>query len=369
MQPWYRFRPGHLLLLAGGLASAAALAAPTDIQVPRYDHILVIIGENESYGPMTSGESTPNLKRLAAAYGVASNFFAEVHPSEGNYVAMLGGSTFGIHDDDAFYCKPGMVDRYCSKSDGADYADHTVRARSLVDQLEEHHLSWKGYFQDIPEPGSPAVRFPEAPTAGTGSLPGLYAVKHNGFMNFARLQEDPARARKIVGFDQLTRDLASGQVPAYAQIVPNQCDDMHGIEAPGVPADCEKANEDGRRARGDAAIAGLVDQIQRSPIWARPGNAAIVITFDEDGKPRDPAAPQGCCGVQSGSPAEFGGGHIVTIVITNHGPRGVTDPTPYNHYSLLRTTEDAFGIDEHLAHAGDTAAGVAPMTALFAVAP
>src|SRR5579859_3119219 len=251
------------LVLAAGSAAAEAV----DAGIPRYDHILVIIGENQSYAPMMSGESTPNLKRLAETYGVATNFFAEVHPSEGNYVAMLGGSTFGIHDDDAFYCKPGKVDRYCGKSDGPDYADHTVGARRLVDQLEEHHLSWKGYFQNIQKPGAPAIRAPVPQTGGKGRLPGLYAAKHNGFMNFARVQRDPQRARKIVGFDQLARDLASGRVPAYAQIVPDQCDDMHGIEAPGVPEDCAKPNEAGRRGRGDTAIARLVDQIQRSPIW------------------------------------------------------------------------------------------------------
>lgn len=144
---------------------------------------------------------------------------------------------------------------------------------------------------------------------------------------------------------------------------------MHGIEGRHVPDDCLKENESGRRARGDKAIAHLVDLIQHSPIWSQPGNSAIVVTFDEDGKPRNPADPQGCCGFQPGSKAEFGGGHIVTIVITNHGPRGVVDPTPYNHYSLLRTTEDAFGIAEHLNHAGDEAAGVVPMTRLFEVTP
>ena len=54
--------------------------------------------------------------------------------------------------------------------------------------------------------------------------------------------------------------------------------------------------------------------------------------------------------------------------MTTHDPRGVTDATPYNHYSLLRTMEDALGLPEHLRHAGATAAGVVPMTALFAVA-
>jgi phosphatidylinositol-3-phosphatase len=63
--------------------------------------------------------------------------------------------------------------------------------------------------------------------------------------------------------------------------------------------------------------------------------------------------------------ADFGGGHIATVVITNHGPRGVNDPTPYNHNSLLRTTEDAFGIYEYLNGAGAIDKGVKPMTPLF----
>src|SRR5579859_5423806 len=157
------------LVLAAGSAAAEAV----DAGIPRYDHILVIIGENQSYAPMMSGESTPNLKRLAETYGVASQFYAEVHPSEGNYVAMLGGSTFGIHDDDAFTCRAGSTDRFCGGAAAPDYPDHTVRARSLVDQLEEHHLSWKGYFQDIPAPGSLAIRAPDPAALRPGELPAL----------------------------------------------------------------------------------------------------------------------------------------------------------------------------------------------------
>ena len=65
------------------------------------------------------------------------------------------------------------------------------------------------------------------------------------------------------------------------------------------------------------------------------------------------------------APSNFGGGHIPTIVITNHGPRGVTDATPYNHYSLLRTIEDAFGIRDYLGLAAATDQGVKPMLPLF----
>ncbi|MGA7936972.1 MAG: alkaline phosphatase family protein [Kovacikia sp.] len=116
---------------------------------------------------------------------------------------------------------------------------------------------------------------------------------------------------------------------------------------------------------GDSQIGTIVNLITHSPLWSASGNSVIVITWDEDNNPGNKARIQGCCGFDPNSAANFGGGHIATIVITNHGPRGVVDPTPYNHYSLLRTTEDAFGIYEYLNEAGDTGKGVKPMTALL----
>ena len=135
--------------------------------MPAYTHIFVIIAENKGYeliiGPATAA---PNINHLALQYGLASQFFAEVHPSEGNYVAMLGGDTFGIHDDDAIYCKPGEQDRWCPKSQRADYVDHTLTARSLMDQLQARGLTWKAYMENLPAPGSLAVRWPTATAAG-----------------------------------------------------------------------------------------------------------------------------------------------------------------------------------------------------------
>jgi phospholipase C len=329
----------------------------------RYAHILVIVAENKGYeliiGP---GTAAPNINRLARQYGLASQFFAEVHPSEGNYIAMLAGDTFGIHDDDAFYCKPQMRDTWCTKSQRADYVDHTLTARSLMDQLEARGLTWKGYMESLPEPGSLAVRWPTADKPVAGLPPQLYAAKHNGFLNFRNVQRDPARAAKIVDFTVLYRDLASGEVPNFAHIVPNQCNDMHGRDAgPDVPADCRKPNPRALIARGDRVIAELVQRIMAAPLWRAPENSAIVITFDENDKEERQGGDQGCCGRDSG------GGRIPTVVITNHGPRGVVDDRPYNHYSLLRTIEAAFGIEEYLGHAADERNGVIPMTPLFAV--
>lgn len=345
-----------LTLAAPATARAAGLEG-----VPRYDHIVIIVEENKDYDQILNPQSAPNIAGLAARFGNAANFWGEVHPSEANYVAMLGGDTFGIHDDDAFYCHAGSVEKFCGGAKAPGYADHTIRAKHLGDQLLAKGLSWKGYYESLPEPGSTVVIAgdPKA-TSGMHDAP-LYASKHSGFMNFADVQKDPQRADRIVGFEQLELDLASGQLPTFALIVPNQCNEMHGVHVDGVPSDCD--NTAGLIRRGDAYTGELVRKLQATGAWKSKGNMAIVITFDEGAG----GSRGGCCGVTPGAPSNYGGGHIPTIVITNHGPKGVKDDTPYNHYSLLRTIEDAFGLSEHLGHAAETDKGVKAMAPLFAV--
>ncbi|WP_375515386.1 alkaline phosphatase family protein [uncultured Nostoc sp.] len=332
-------------------AVAASVPTKEDKAIPKYEHIFVIIEENKSYDQIMGNSNAPIINQLAKTYGFASNFYAEVHPSEANYVAILGGSTFGIHDDDAFYCQVGSFDIFCDNFLKSDYVSHTIASKSLIDQLEQKGLTSKGYFEDIPTPGSKAVVAPSWNRA-------LYASKHNGFLNFKKVQDDPNLSSKIVGFDQLATDLKSGNVPNYSHIIFNQCHQMHGLQ------ECPDVQQ--LIKTGDTMIGEVVKQITTSKLWAASGNNAIIITWDEDDNPRNKKGTQGCCGFDPKSNANFGGGHIATIVITNHGSRSVVDKTPYNHYSLLRTTEDAFGIYEYLNLAGDTAKGVKPMTRLFA---
>ena len=249
-----------------------ALAEP----LPKYDHVIVIILENHGYDQIIGNPSAPNLNRLASTYGSATRFYGEVHPSEANYVAMIGGDTFGIHDDDAWYCQRGNPDRYCASQRSIDpYVNHTISSRSLIDQLAEHNMTWKGYFENIPEPGSVAVYFPDRQAPVAGSPNELYASKHNGFINFKIVQDDPNLASKFVGFDQLYDDLGRGQVPNYAHIVPNQCNDMHGLNGANVPADCSGSDDD-RIKRSDAVIGELIAKIEGSPIWAALPNSAVV---------------------------------------------------------------------------------------------
>jgi hypothetical protein len=374
-------------LLIGAVALAAGCSAGTpppsphavvdaakrSRDMPRYDHIFVIVIENKGFDQIAQHPDwAPTLDKLASEYGQATQFYGEVHPSEGNYVAMLGGDTFGIHDDDAYFCKPRMQNPFCKRSDEPGYADHSLSARSLMDQLQARGLSWKVYMQDIPGAGSLIPAWPTRDYPVQGLPHELYAAKHNGFVNFDNVHQAPLpwRMQHIVGFNQLDKDLAAGDMPNYAHIIPNQCNEMHGrgsADGPDVPPDCDYDNVPGLIKRGDAEIGRLVGKIMQSGVWHAAGNVAIVITADENNAASRQHGRQGCCGHDPASAANFGGGRIMTLVITNHGPRHVIDATPYNHYSLLRTTEDAFGIHEYLRHAADTAHGVVSMTPLFAV--
>jgi phosphatidylinositol-3-phosphatase len=317
--------------------------------VPRYRHIVEIMMENTSYGSIIGNSLAPNINALANQYGLATNYFGVTHPSEPNYVASLGGSYFGIQDDNQFYCTPALAttDANCAGTT----VNHTVGAQSLADQLTAAGMTWKGYFQSLPyvDPGNVVSSGPGANGPYAFKWPSntdaLYASKHNPFINFTGTQGDLSL---MVPDNQLGLDLLTGHLPNYSLVVPDQCHDMHGTNG------CSDTN--GLIQAGDQYVGTTVSQVMSSPTW-RDGNNAIVVTWDEDDYSDQGQPGTGCCG------ADPGGGHVVTIVITNHGSRHVTDSTAYNHYSLLRTFEAAFGLP-CLAHACDSS--VPTMTALFA---
>src|SRR5579864_1093833 len=243
--------------------STVGQAAAGDGAVPRYAHIFVIVLENKDQKQVIDPAAAPNIAALAKTFGLASHFYAESHPSEPNYVAMVSGDTYGIRDDDAYYCHAGMKDQHCEKSMRPGYVNHTLTQSDLGSQLTSAGLTWKAYYESIPKPGSGAVVAGD-PSWGTAAAQWeLYASKHSGFLNFAAIQNSPQRASLIVGFDQLDRDLSSSAMPALAFIVPNQCNDMHGLDpadygtdvAAAIPHDCLHDNAAGLIKRGDIEVA------------------------------------------------------------------------------------------------------------------
>ncbi len=305
--------------------------------------------ENSSYATIIGNPLAPQINALASEYGLAANYFGVTHPSEPNYLALIAGDYFGIQDDNQFYCTPALAgtDPNCAGTT----VNHTIEAPTLADQLTAAGMTWKGYFQSLP-PTPPAGQLitsgPNANGPYTFKYPSssnaLYAAKHNPFLNFTGTQGALAN---IVPDTQLSTDLAGNSLPNFSFVVPDQCHDMHGTGT------CSDASP--LISAGDTYVGDMVSAILASPVWPV-GRNAIVITWDEDDSSDSGLVGTGCCG------ADPGGGHVATIVISNQGNYPVADGTAYNHYSLLRTIEAAFGLPP-LAHAGDVV--VPLMTPLF----
>jgi hypothetical protein len=207
-------------------------------------HVAVIVMENEEYGDVvgpSSGGQAPYINSLARRYGLATGMYAITHPSLPNYLALTGGSTFGIDSD-------------CT--------DCSVGATSIVDQLERAHLSWRAYMEDLPRP------------CFTGASAGDYAKKHDPFAYYTRVTRDPARCANIVPATRLAADERAGALPRFAWISPNLCHDMH---------DCSVST-------GDRFLAGLVPAL----LQALGPRGLLFLTWDEG------SSDDACCRLASG---------------------------------------------------------------------
>jgi len=333
--PRLRFIVGPALLMVVSLAAVAAggVSAAGAVErrgVPPYDHVFVVVEENHGYGDVIGNPAAPNLNWLARHYGLATDYYGISHPSEPNYVALLGGSTFGVANDNPYYL-------------------NTVRAPSLISQLDRGKVAWKAYLQGLPHPGYEGICHP-AFCNGTPDKDPLYVSKHVGIANFTT-SRNPADWNRQVPIGDLTVDLRDNKLPAFGLVIPSECRDQHGdppycLDSAGLGA----AQDQHLVASGDAYLGRLVHTITSAPFWAH-GNNAVVITYDEGD------ANSGCCR------ANPGGGKVATVVVTSHGPRGIRDGTPYNHYSLLATLQATFGLGCLQATCHPTQ--VQPMTRLF----
>jgi hypothetical protein len=303
-----------LAVVAAGLTVAVPTASAS-APVPHYDHVFMVVEENHGFTDVIGNPAAPNLNALARQYGVATDYFAVAHPSEPNYVAMLGGSTFGVTTDNPYYV-------------------NKVDQPSLISQLDHAGISWKAYLQSLPRAGYQGICYP-ANCNGAPDKDPLYVSKHNGITNFTTSWNAPDRSRQVP-IEQLATDLRRGTVPAFNYVIPDECHDQHGDPpycldsgTPGDPQDQRLV------ATGDQYLGQLVSSITGAGFWAK-GNNAIVIVYDE------------------GDDNVGGGGRAASVVITSHGPRHVQDPTPYSHYSLLQTIQRTFGLG-CLANTCDTA--------------
>jgi hypothetical protein len=263
--------PLALLLGCGG--GGGGSNAPT--------RVAVLVLENHEVGDILADPGVPYLSSLARKHAVATRAFALTHPSLPNYIALVAGRTAGVTTD----CVP---------------SECPVTGPSLVDQLEAHRMSWRGYMESMPKPC-----FHQ-----TADELGRYAQRHNPFAYLTEVWSRPARCRRVVPFSELRDDMRHG-MPRFSWITPNLCHDMH---------DCGVAV-------GDRWLRRTVPPLLR----ALGPNGVLIITFDEG------TTDESCCNGAHG-------GRIATILAGDGARRSATYDQPVDHYSTLATIESLLGL-------------------------
>jgi pimeloyl-ACP methyl ester carboxylesterase len=260
--------------------------------------VVVIVMENKEFGQVIGSRSAPYTNALARRYALATRYYAVRHPSLPNYLALTSGSTLGVHSD----CTN------CQQS-----------ASSVADQLDAAGLSWKAYMG-----GMPSACF-------KGATSGRYAKKHDPFMYYRGVANDPARCAKVVPGGRLATDAKAGRLPAFSFVSPDLCDDSH---------DCPIGTGDRYLARTVPALLNALGP-----------HGFLVLTYDEG------SSNAGCCTVAHG-------GRIATVIAGPNVKPGAHMTTPVSHYSTLRTIEEALGLAPLR-----NAARAAPLDAAFTSPP
>jgi hypothetical protein len=171
----------------------AASSAQASTAVPSFDHVVVVVFENKESGSVLGSRRAPTFNAYAGTHARATRYYGVTHPSLPNYLALVAGSTFGY--------KTNCVN--CP-----------INARSLADTIEASGRAWKAYAEGLPGRGF------------LGAASRRYAKKHNPFAYFTPIIRDPERAKQIVPLTELATDVAAGELPDFAFIVPDLCNSI-----------------------------------------------------------------------------------------------------------------------------------------------
>lgn len=179
-----------VLFLFALLAVSPSSARPS--QPPRFKHVIVIMFENRGAAKVFRNPAAKTFRRLAERYVTLESYDAVAHPSLPDYLALVSGSTYGLHTD-------------CT--------DCVFGSRNLTDTLGARSLTWKAYVEDLPsrltDIDRPAVK---------ARIPFLY---------FRDVLSSPRRMRSIVPLSVFSRDLGADRLPSFSLVIPDLCHDMH----------------------------------------------------------------------------------------------------------------------------------------------
>ena len=300
---------------AGNKASAGltiTINSGTGGTMPQFGHVFIVIGENSSYSSTYNSSNMPYLTSLANQYGLSTKYWADTHPSIGNYEVMTAGQIF-------------------TNNDSATPSSMPLSGDNIAFEVQQAGKTWKDYVET---------------GMGCGAVhSGNYIVRHDPLQYFTNINTEKAN---FVCFSQFATDLANKALPNLSWLSPNGCDDAH---------DCSVGTFDNW-------LKTEIGPLLASSYFQPGGDGLLIITWDENDKSGSPncsttTVGQGC------------GGQVETVMISPVGRLAYKstggDPANYNntydHASILRTIGEALGLTNFSGLGG--AASRVPMADFF----
>jgi hypothetical protein len=282
----------------GGTGGNAGVSNNT----PHFAHVFIVVEENHSFNDVIGNSNMPYLNGLASSNGLATQYYADAHPSLPNYFTLTTGEGTSITGTlgDAF--------------DGVVTQDNAVRALTAAGK------TWKCYAESLPSPGY----------LGTDS--GSYLRRHNPFSYFSDVQNSSSQASNIVQFTQLAADISNNALPDYAFITPDVNNDAHNC-----PPGMTTCSDEQKLANADQWLSNNISPLLASSAFQ---NSLLIVVFDE----------------AEDTDTTHGGGHVAAVIISPQARVGFQSTTLYQHESTLRLMMEGLGVTDlpgGAARAGD----------------
>jgi phosphatidylinositol-3-phosphatase len=261
------------------VVSLLLVAAASSQSTPPLGHVVVVAFENHSYSQVVGSSAMPYLNGLITQYALATGYYANTHPSIGNYFELTTGQI--ITSNDSY--------------------NNTVSVDNLERELLKAGKTWKSYAQSIPYTGY----------TGWDHYP--YVKHHNPFAYFSD-NVGSSQVNRIVPFSQFATDISNGALPNFSFVVPDLNHDAHDC-----PAGMSTCSDSDKLHAADQFLQYHVAPVLNSPQFQKDG--LLVVWWDEG----------------TASDTANGGGHVAIALVGPVVKRGYRSSTFFRHQNLLRT--------------------------------
>jgi phosphatidylinositol-3-phosphatase len=255
-------------------------------QLPQFSHVVLVVEENHSFNQVIGNTSMPFLNQLANQNALATQYFADAHPSLPNYFMLTTGQLITL--DDSF--------------------QGTVSDDNIVRELVASGKSWKSYAENLPSVGY----------VGVDVYP--YARRHNPF-TFLTDVIGTALANNLVPFSQFSTDLAAGQLPNFSFIEPNLQHDAHDC-----PDGTQKCSDNVKLGAADSWLQQNIAPLLSDANFQSSG--LLIVVFDEG----------------QNSDVDHVGGHVAMVMAGTGVKKGFQSNQPHEHAGILRLTLQVLGV-------------------------